>query len=87
MEQVTEYMCRFMEKKPIVYSDLMREHDNKYIVPFKPDIEHMRFFKKIRLMNKYHYFMFFLLREVRICCYRLSTNNFETSVKYMKYTS
>ena len=64
MECVTDFMSRFLEKRPIVYSDLIWEHDNKYSVPFKPDLKNMKLIKKIKLMNKYHYFMFYLLREI-----------------------
>ena len=86
MEYVTDFTSEYLKDRPILYADLIWEFDNKYSIPFEPDFTRMKIWKKIRLMSKFHYFAFYLMREIKVGCIKIDTCKIENSVKYMKLT-
>ena len=86
MEYVTDFIASYLKERPIVHADLIREHENQYSIPFQPDLKNMKILKKIKLMGKFHYFAFYLLKEVKFGFLWIKTEEFENSVKYTRFT-
>lgn len=87
-EYVTDFIIWFLKERPILYADLIRENENKYSIPFEPNLESFSLIKKMKTMKKYHYYAFHLMRETKILgWFKIQTSNFMTSVKYMEFTS
>lgn len=88
MEQVTEFMIKFLGDRPVLYADLTRSKEAKEIIPFGLDLKSLSFSKRLSQMTKHHYYAFHLRKKCRLFRYIVfDSTKFSTAKRFQHWIS